>query len=186
MTNFSIHTPQTAPENSQPLLNGAKKAFGFVPNLMGALAASPASLEGYIALSRIFDKSELTPTEREVILMTNNLLNNCEYCMAAHTTVAKMQRLPEDVIESLRAGESLADPKLEALRAFTTKVNLQQGVVAPADSDAFLAAGYTQANILEVVLGTALKVISNYSSNFAAPPVDAAFQANAWSVPEAA
>ncbi|MCH9681495.1 MAG: carboxymuconolactone decarboxylase family protein [Deltaproteobacteria bacterium] len=181
MTDFSIHTHQTAPQGSKPILEGVQKAYGFVPNLMGTLAESPAAVEGYAALSGIFGNSDLTPTEQEVILMTNNRLNNCGYCMAAHTTVARMKRLPDDVIESLRNGLPIADAKLETLRLFAAKVNRQRGVIDPADVDAFLAAGYTRANILEVILGTALKVMSNYSSHVADTPIDGAFQSNIWS-----
>lgn len=112
--------------------------------------------------------------------MTNNRLNGCAYCMAAHTTISKMQRLPNDVIEALRKGESIADEKLEALRVFAAKVNTARGFVAPADVEAFLAAGYTKANLLEVILGTSLKVLSNYTNHVANTPLDAAFQDNAW------
>ena len=181
MTDFSIHTPQTAPPKSKAILEGAKKAYGFVPNLMGVLAESPAAAKGFGALTGIFEKSDLSPTEQEVILMTNNRLNNCAYCMAAHTTAAKMKGLPEDVVESLRSGSPLADRKLEALRSFAAKVNRQRGVLDTADVEAFLAAGYTQANILEVIVGTALKVMSNYTNHVANTPIDGAFQSNVWS-----
>lgn len=181
MTNFTVHTQETAPVNSKPILADVQEAYGFTPNLMAIFAESPAAVEAYATLSGIFDKSDLTPTERQVILMTNNLLNNCNYCMAAHTTIAKMQNLPSDVIEALRNNVPIADAKLEALRVFTTKINQQRGFVEQADMDAFVAAGYTKGNILEVILGTSLKVLSNYTNHIAQTPLDEAFQSNAWS-----
>lgn len=181
MTNFTIHTQETAPAASKPILEGAQKAYGFIPNLMATLAESPASVEAYATLSGIFGKSTFSPTEEQVVLMTNNRLNNCTYCMAAHSTISQMQGVPADVIEALRNGVELADAKLEALRVFAIKVNQQRGELSPTDIDTFLQAGYTKAHIFEVIVGTALKVISNYSNHVAETPVDDAFQANVWS-----
>ena len=186
MTNFTVHTQETAPEGSKATLAGAQKAYGFVPNLMGTLAEAPIAVEAYATLGGIFDKSDLTPTEQQVVLMTNNRLNGCEYCMAAHTTISGMQGLDADVINALRDGAQLADAKLEALRVFAEQVNTQRGYLEDAQIEAFLAAGYTKGNLLEVIVGTSLKVISNYTNHVAHTPVDAAFQANAWTAEQRA
>ena len=180
MTTFNVHTHATAPENSKPILKGVQAAYGFIPNLMGILSESPAAVEAYATLSGIFDKSDLTATERQVILMTNNSLNGCGYCMAAHTTISQMQKVPADVVAALRNNTPIADAKLEALRVFAVKVNKNRGVLTQADTDTLLAAGYTKANILEVIVGTGLKVLSNYTNHVAETPLDAAFLPNAW------
>lgn len=182
MTIFNVHTKETAPEGSKEILEATEKAYGFVPNLMAVFSESPAVIEGYAAISGAFDKSDFTATERQIVSMANSRLNECTYCMSAHTTVSKMQGVPADVIESLRAGTSIADPKLEALRVFTLKINQNRGVVSDADMAVFLAVGYTKANILEVILGTAHKVFSNYADHVTKTPIDAPFQADAWSV----
>jgi len=181
MTNFNMHTAETAPEGSQVMLQNIQQSFGFLPNLMAVFSESPAMLEAYAAISEIFDKSDFTPTERQVVQMTNNRLNSCNYCMAAHTTISKMQGVSEDVIEHLRNGTPIPDAKLEALRVFTAKMNENRGHFNQADVEAFLSAGYTKANVLEVILGTAQKVMSNYTNNIALTPIDAAFQPDIWS-----
>lgn len=181
MTDFTLHTEQTAPEASKPLVAAAKGAFGFFPNLLAGMAEAPALLEGYMTLSGIFNKTDLSETERQIILMTNNRLNGCTYCMAAHTTISQGAKVPADVIEALRTGSAIADPKLEALRQFTIAVNEHRGWVDQDALDALFAAGYTRQTVLEVILGTSLKVMSNYTNHIAKTPVDAAFQANAWS-----
>ena len=181
MTDFTFHTEGSAPEASKPLVAGAKRSLGFLPNLLAGMAAAPALLEGYMNLASIFDKSDLTETERQIILMTNNRLNGCTYCMAAHTSIAQAAKVPADVIEALRKGTAIADPKLEALRQFSIAVNKQRGWVDQGDLDQLFAAGYTQQTVLEVILGTSLKVMSNYTNHVANTPVDAAFKANAWS-----
>lgn len=187
MSQFSVHTIDTAPEAATPILAGAAKAYGFLPNLLGVMAEAPPLLEGYMSLFEIFEKkTDLSPTEQQIVLMVNNRLNGCTYCMAAHTSIAQMQKIPADVIEALRDGSPLADSKLEALRVFAVKVNEDRGWVESADIEALVEAGYTTATAFEVILGTAVKVLSNYTNHIAETPVDAAFAPNAWSRPEAA
>ena len=183
MTTYQVHTAETAPD-AKPQLDQALKAYGFVSNLYGAMAEAPALLEGYMSLSAIFDKTDLTPTERQIVLMVNNRLNGCGYCMSAHTAISKKVRVPDDVIADLRSGAPLADPKLEALRQFAIKVNESRGWPDQADLDALFAAGYSKRTVLEVVLGTALKVMSNYTNHVAETPLDKAFERVAWSPEE--
>ena len=184
MTEFALHTQETAPEASKPLVANAQAAFGFLPNLLAGMAEAPALLEGYMTLANIFNKSNLSETERQVILMTNNRLNGCTYCMAAHTTISQGAKVPADVIQALRDGSAIADPKLEALRQFSVAINEKKGWVDQSDLDAFLDAGYTRQTVLEVILGTSLKVMSNYTNHVAHTPVDGAFQANSWTAPD--
>lgn len=183
MTEFTTHTIDSAPDTAKPLLQAAKKAYSFVPNLLGTMAGSPALLEGYMTLAGIFDKTDLSETERQIILMTNNRLNGCTYCMAAHTTISQMAKVPSNVIAALRNNTPIADPKLEALRTFTAVVNETRGWPEESDIDAFLAAGYTRQTVLDVILGTSLKVMSNYTNHIAETPLDDAFAANAWAQP---
>ncbi len=180
MSNLKVHTPDTAPQASKPILDAVRKSYGFLPNLFGVFAESPAMAEAYATLSKIFDTTDLTPTERQIILMTNNRLNNCTYCMAAHTTISQMQGVDADVIESLRSGTAIGDPKLEALRQFAVRINETRGFVDQSDIDAFLEAGFSQGNILDVILGTSFKTLSNYTNHIAETPLDNAFKANAW------
>lgn len=186
MSQFPIHTVETAPTGSRPYVEAAKAAFGMVPNLVGEFAESPAVIEGYLALAGAYQKSDLTPLEREIVLIAAAAENGCHYCVAAHTTVTQGQKLDQSVISAVRAGGPIADARLETLRAFGVKVVRERGWVSDADVNALLAVGYTRANVLEVVLGVGLKTISNYINHIAETPVDAAFQANAFTPKKAA
>lgn len=181
MSNFDFHTEETAPEASRNMIKGIQTSMGFLPNLLAAMAEAPALLEGYTTLAAIFNKTSLTETERQIILMTNNRLNGCTYCMAAHTTIAQGAKVPDDVIGALRHATPIKDAKLEALRQFAVRMNESRGWVEEEDLDALLAAGYTRQTVLEVILGTSLKVMSNYTNHVADTPLDKAFQPNAWS-----
>jgi AhpD family alkylhydroperoxidase len=186
MTDFTIHTQETAPAASKPLLDKSHKAIGFVPGLLGVLAEAPKALEAYQVLGTLFTETSLTTTEQHVVWLTINYENDCGYCVPAHTALAKLDAVPDDVIEALRNGTSIADPKLEALRTFTVQVVDKRGWVTDDDVQAFLNAGYTRQQILEVILGLAHKVISNYTNHLAETPVDAVFKKFAWQKPQAA
>lgn len=183
MTALSVQTRETAPEASKPHLDAAEKSYGFIPNLTAVFANSPVMIEAYGVLANYFEKTDLTPVERQIVLMTNNRLNGCTYCMAAHSTIAQMQKVPADVISAVRDGTEIADPKLQALHTFTAQMNEARGHLSQANVDAFLAAGYTEANILDVILGTGLKTISNYTNHISNTPLDAHFQGNSWTPP---
>ena len=183
MTTFTTHTLDSAPAAAKPIFQNSLKAYGFVPNLYATMAEAPAILDGYTTLSNIFGKSELTETERQIILMTNNRLNGCEYCMAAHTTLSQMGGVKDEVIIALRNNSPIADSKLEALRQFTIALNKSRGWLSNMQIEAFLAAGYTRQTVLEVILGTALKTLSNYTNHIAKTDLDVAFVPNTWTAP---
>lgn len=186
MSKFTTYTRDTAPAASRPVLDDVGKAFGFVPNLQANMAESPELLAGYTALWDLFAKSTLTPHEQQVVYLTSNFENDCHYCMAGHTTLARMIKMEPGVIAALRAGTALPDAKLEALHRFTTLVVRARGFVPEADVDAFLAAGYTRRNVLEVVLGVATKVMSNYTNHLVDTQLDKFMAGNEWTKPAAA
>jgi AhpD family alkylhydroperoxidase len=187
MTTFEVHTIESAPEQSKPVLAEAKKNFGSIPNLFGVFAESPAILEAYANLGSILEKSTLfDPTELQVVLLTTSFENDCDYCMAAHSAIASMQKVAPDLIQSLRNGAPIQEPKLEALRMFTRAVVQEGGFVPEAELESFFAAGYTKRHVLEVILGVGFKTLSNFANHIAATPLDASFQRFAWSRPETA
>jgi AhpD family alkylhydroperoxidase len=174
-------TPATAPDASKPMLEGAQRAFGFVPNLLGNMAHAPALLQAYLAVSAAFDMTSLSPTERQVVLLATSVNNACTYCVAAHTVIAGMQKVPADVVEALRTGQPLADAKLQALRAFVEETVESRGWPSVATEAAFFEAGFTPEQALEVLVGVGQKTLSNYMNHLVGTPLDEAFSGAAWS-----
>jgi uncharacterized peroxidase-related enzyme len=170
MTHYPVHTPESALPASARQLELIRKNFGFIPNLAGVLAEAPAALESYFSLAALFDKTSLSPTERQVVLLAVSRENRCEYCMAAHSMIARMQSVPNSVVEALRSGGRIGDAKLEALRSFTTAVVRKRGALDREDLAAFFYAGYSRVHILEVIVGVAMKTMSNYTNHIAATP----------------
>lgn len=178
--NYTVHTVETAPEAAKEILAGAKKSFGFVPNLLGAMAEAPALAKAYVTVSSIFEETSFTTTERQVVLLTVSFENGCEYCVAAHTVIAGMQKVPADVLNAIRIGAAIADAKLEALRRFTASVVRTRGWPSEQEMEAFFAAGYGRVQVLEVVLGVGMKTLSNYTNHIAGTPLDQTFAQAAW------
>ena len=181
MTTLKVHTIESAPEASKPLLEASQKAYGMIPGLHGVLAAAPGILEGYQKLHELFVNTSFNEEELTVVWQAINVEHACHYCVPAHTGIAHMMKVDNDIIESLRNETPLANPKLEALRTLTLSIVRNRGNVSQADLEAFYTAGYGEQQVLEIILGVSQKVISNYTNHIANTPVDAAFQKFAWS-----
>jgi AhpD family alkylhydroperoxidase len=109
---FVVHTTETAPPASREDLETAEKLFGFVPNLLGVLAAAAIALEAYIILTKLLEDASLSPVEQQVVMLAGSHEYGCGYCMAAHSTVAVGLGLPALVLAALRGGTVLPDKKL--------------------------------------------------------------------------
>lgn len=184
MKTFPIHDVHTAPQSAVPLLTGAAQAYGFVPNLLAVLAEAPSALNAYMTGAQLFDQSSFSPTERQVVLLTVSRANRCAYCIAAHSVIAGMQQVPAGVVDAIRNDQVIEDARLEALRAFTQQVVDTRGWVQKQDIENFLAAGFTRAQIIEVIQGISLKTLSNLLNHIAETPLDTAFTAQQWYVPD--
>lgn len=186
MPEFTMFTEENAPEETRAQLSDFKRRFGFIPNMQRTMALSPIVLKGYLHSFDDFAKTSFNPVEREVVLITTSFLNNCTYCVAGHSGLAKLAKMPPEILNALRDGSTLPDPKLQALHVFTKEMVLKRGMVTEADQQALLDAGYEQRHLLEVVIGIAHKVISNYINQMVQTPLDAAFKPNEWRYPGAA
>lgn len=180
MSAFTIHTIDSAPAAARETLEAAKKKFGFLPNLLGELAAAPVALKAYVLLNELVSESSLSPVAQQVLLVSVSMVNDCHYCVAAHTAGLKMAGLTDDQIEALRAGRPLADAKLDALRVFAMTVVEQRGVIDPSDLKRFVDAGYAREQAFEVLVGVAMKTLSNYTNHIAATPLDEPLKPFAW------
>ncbi len=189
MPRLSLPTIDTAPEDAKPRLEAALKNNGFLPNLVRILANAPVALETYQTVGAINARSGLSLAEREVIQITAAAVHGCGFCVAGHTAVAyKQAKLPQSVVEALRAGAKVPDDRLNAVAVFTRAVIRSRGNVEDAELSAFRAAGFTEANALEVVLGVALATLCNFANNLGQTDLNPELSQYAWNgaVPVAA
>lgn len=177
MSEFTQHSLQSAPKASQPLLQKTAKTLGFIPNLLAAMAESPATLEAYQTLDRLFNKTSFNIAERHTILLSISRHRNCCYCLAAHGTLAKMQKIPAEIVTAIYYKQPLGDEKLEALRSFTQAVLKAEGWADPQTLQTFYQAGYNKQHVLEVILAISFKTLSNYVNHINDTPIDSVFLA---------
>jgi AhpD family alkylhydroperoxidase len=170
MTKFTVHTLDTAPEASKAKLADVQKAWGFLPTLHGTLAESPETLEAYDTLFALVSKTTLTPQEQQVAYLAINVMHKCEYCTMGHTYLGRMVKLDETVIQALRNSKPIADAKMQALRLFTEAVVRERGFAGDKAVDAFINAGFTKQNVLEIVTIIVTKTISNYVNHITHTP----------------
>ena len=163
------------------LLQAVEQKFGFVPNVMRQMAESPASLGGMLQLLGLLENSSLSTEEQWLTLLVTSSQNCADYCVAANSTVAEMLGVSREHIQVVRRGQTLADPKLQALRVFATELVQNRGVATPETTQRFLAAGYSHAQLLDVILAIGLETIASFTAIVAETPVDEPFQSNTWS-----
>ncbi|MEP4030330.1 carboxymuconolactone decarboxylase family protein [Roseibium polysiphoniae] len=180
MTDFTLHDENTAPEDSKPLLAKSQAAYGMIPGLHAVMAEAPGLLEAYQQVHELFANSSFNNDELTVVWQTVNVENECHYCVPAHTGIAKSMGVDDAITNALRDQTPLPNARLEALREFTLKLVRDRGNVDDKAVQAFLDAGFTKRNILEVVLGYSQKIMSNYTNHLAQTPIDKPFQKFEW------
>ena len=179
---FTLHTKETAPEASRPVLDQVEKTYGFVPNLYAVFAESPVAISTYLFISRqLMEHGALSPQEQQIMMLAVSETNGCDYCVAAHSVAAMMSRVPNETIQALREGSEPSEPKQVALVRFAKAVLEHRGWVPEVEQTAFLDAGYGIRHVLDVLSIVALKILSNYTNHLAKTPLDRAFEPQRWS-----
>ncbi|MCS6930712.1 MAG: carboxymuconolactone decarboxylase family protein [Acetobacteraceae bacterium] len=181
MPRLPLLSPADAPPAVRERLLGAEQANGFLPNLLRVLANAPAALEAYQTLSAINARASLALAEREAVQITAAATHGCGFCVAGHSAIAtKKAGLFAEAVEALRSLAPPPDARLAAVADFTAAVIRSRGRVADAELAAFRAAGFSDAEALEVVLGVALATLCNFANNLADPPLNAELEPFRW------
>ena len=170
MTNFKIPSRETVSPANQVLFDNLKKGLSMVPNLYATLAHSDTALANYLAFQNA--KSSLNGKTREVVNLVVSQVNNCEYCLAAHTVIGNMVGFTAEQILELRSGRASFDPKLDALARLVQNIATNRGHAEPALVDKFLAAGWTQGNLVDAIVIIGDKTVTNYLHGVTKVPVD--------------
>lgn len=163
------------------VLAKAKQQVGFIPNMYAGMANVPGLLETYLdGYNQFRANSNFSKIEQEVVLLAISRTNRCTYCVAAHSTLADMAKVPAEVVDAIREGKPVPDDRLDALVRFTTLLVESRGLPREGDLDEFIAAGFTEEDVLQIVLAIAVKTLSNYSNHLLHTPVDGVFAGRAW------
>jgi uncharacterized peroxidase-related enzyme len=182
MHSYPIHSIDTAPEGAKQSLTGLWQAFGVVPNVAGVMANSPALLNSFFSAFGHFRGSSgtFTPAERQALLLSNAINNNCPWAVAFHSVEAIEDGVAPEVVDLLRRSELPADPRMAALATVSRALIDKRGHLDDTDVKAFTSAGFTDDQLLEAITCVAISTMTNYAGNIANPPLEAPFQARAW------
>ena len=164
------------PPAAKELVAGTRGLFGFVPNLVYAIAAEPAVLRAYITMLQALGETTLDPIAQQVALAAASRANAADYGVAVHATLAGKLGAPEDVVETLRNGGSLKDPKLEAVRRFAAAIASKHTQVSDSDVKELMAAGYDRRAAVAIALAAGAKTLVNTVAHLSRPEIDAGFQ----------
>ncbi|MES9861676.1 MAG: carboxymuconolactone decarboxylase family protein [Candidatus Thiodiazotropha sp. LLP2] len=161
------------------LLAQAEATVGFIPNMYRGMANLPGYLDTYLHGYGLFrEQGGFSPTEQEIVFLAVSKQNGCNYCIAAHSTLAaKYSGVPKDVLEAIRSDSPIQDSKLAALYAMTVDIHDTRGHPSPATVKAFIEAGYSEKEILAITLAVSVKILSNYNNHYFDTPVDEVFSA---------
>jgi alkylhydroperoxidase family enzyme len=180
MTNFPVHTIESAPEPSKPALRQLQSTFGMIPNMVGAMATSPVLINSLVGLFGKVHGASFTEAQVQTVLLTDAVTNASTWAVAFHTALALKEGLDPADVQAIRDGRLPKDSKLAALSALAKTMIEKRGRLADEDVDRFIAAGFGKDHALEVVAIVAASTITNYTGSITKAPLEAAFQDHAW------
>ena len=180
MTDFKVHTIDSAPERSQPALRQLQSLFGMIPNIAGAMATSPVLINSLVGLFGNVHGGSFTEAQVQIVLLTDAVTNKSTWAVAFHTALALKEGIDPADVQAIRDGRLPKDGKFAALSALAKALIEKRGRLDDRDVDRFLAAGFGKDHLLEVIAAVAASTITNYTASITKPPLDAPFQAHAW------
>jgi AhpD family alkylhydroperoxidase len=181
MTNYPIHTIDTAPDGAKQPLVHIQEVFGFIPGVAATMANSSPLMNSFFSAFGYFrGDGTFTPAERQVLLLSNAVANDCAWAVAFHTLEALEDGVPPAEVDAIRQRRLPADSRFAALSALTRALIAKRGHVDEADTTAFLTAGFDRNQVLEVITGVAISTMTNYAAIAADVPVEDRLRAHAW------
>lgn len=179
ITSLPPVNPNDAGPDQKAVLDRAQKQVGFIPNMYANMANVPAVLDTYLHGYALFRRdSGFQPAEQEVVFLAISQVNGCRYCTAAHSMLAdKKSGVPAEVLKAIREQTPIPDAKLSALHAVTQSMTRQLGKPDPETVRAFLAAGYQETHLMNIILAISVKVLSNYTNMATGTELDERFAA---------
>jgi alkylhydroperoxidase family enzyme len=180
METFRIHTIESAPDKSQPALQGLKQNFGFIPNAAATMAGSPVLINAFVACFGNFHGGSLSESEKQTVLLTNAVAFKCPWTVAFHSTIALKAGVAADDVAAIRNGKAPQDRKLAALAGLAKALIEKRGRAVDAEIERFVAAGYAQTQVLEVIAAIAISTMAGFTANAASTPVEDMFKPQAW------
>src|ERR1700761_1360189 len=181
MPNYPVHTIASAPEGSKSALEQLKKAFGVLPNLPAVIANSPKLINSLVGLFGQVHSPGLSEAENQIVLLTDAVTNSSTYAVAFHTALALQQGISSEETTAIRERRLPTDKRFAAFSALAKGLIEKRGHLSERELDSFIAAGFTNEQVLEVIAIVAASTITNYAGTITNPPLEEPFSQHAWS-----
>lgn len=183
MSSYPVHTIESAPAQSKPVLHQLQQAFGLIPNIAATMAASPVLINGFIGLFERVHASSLTEPQIQTLLLTNAVTNASEWPVAFHTALALKEGVHRADVDAIRRGDLPGDVRLAALSTLARTLIEKRGRLAEPDQRRFLESEFSAEQILEVIAVVAASTITNYAGSVTQPALEATFKEFSWHAP---
>ncbi|MFP3568507.1 carboxymuconolactone decarboxylase family protein [Paraburkholderia sp. SIMBA_030] len=183
MSGYPVHTIESAPVQSRPALQQLQQAFGLIPNIAGAMAASPVLINGFIGLFERVHASSLTERQIQTLLLTNAVTNASEWAVAFHTALALKQGVQPADVDAIRHGGLPDEAGLASLSTLARMLIETRGHLAESDKRRFFEAGFSSEQILEAIAVVAASTITNYTGSVTRPALETLFEEFVWHAP---
>ena len=170
MKTISVPKREEVSENNQAIFDNLKNKLGFVPNLYATYAHNQTALADYLALQN--RKSTLKAKEREIINLVVSQINDCSYCLAAHTAIAKINGFSDEEILSIREGTAPWNEKFNALADFVKSAVLNRSKPSSEAIENLFSVGYNEDNLVDIIIVIGDKMISNFIHGATKVPID--------------
>jgi AhpD family alkylhydroperoxidase len=180
MPTYQIPTIASAPEKSKPALEQLQRAFGVIPNIAAVIANSAKLVNSLVGVFQQVHSSSFTEQEIQIVLLTDAVVNACRYAVAFHTALAVQQGVSLEETNAIRDGRTPRDQRFAALSTLAKTLIEKRGHLSEQELGAFLDAGFTTEQIMEVIAIVAASTITNYAGTIANPPLEDVFQQFAW------
>lgn len=170
MTSFSVPSRHEVSSGNQTIFDSLEKSLGFVPNLYATLAYNDTALGDYLQLQN--RKSTLRSKEREIINLVVSQVNECQYCLAAHTALGQLNGFTQEQILEIRSANVSFDSKFDALAKFVQSATINRGKPEPSATEELFSAGYSKANLVDILMVIGDKMVSNFLHGTTQIPID--------------
>ncbi|MFZ0870985.1 MAG: hypothetical protein WAM90_09685 [Rhodanobacter sp.] len=181
MHTFPVHTIDSAPEQSKPSLQALQSGFGMIPNIAGVMSTSPVLIASLVALFSKVHGGSFTEEQVQILLLTNAVTNSCTWAVAFHTALSLKEGVDPADVQAIRERRVPHNPKSAALSTLARTLIEKRGHLDDQDAARFLAAGFGNDHLLEVIAAVAASTITNYTGSVTMPPLEAPFQEYMWS-----
>jgi alkylhydroperoxidase family enzyme len=182
MTDFPVHTMESAPEGSKLALQQLQLAFGMLPNIAGVIATSPVLINSLVGLFGNVHGGSFTEAQIQTVLLTDAVTNASTWAVAFHTALALKEGIDPEDVQAIRDGRLPKDSKLAALSTLARTMIEKRGRLDDRDVDQFIGSGFSKDHTLEVIAIVAASTITNYTGSITKTPLEAPFQEYAWAV----